>query len=64
MNGEGLRAALRVTRDRFSLELDLEMGPGEVLALLGPNGAGKSTALRTLAGLLPLSAGALVLDGS
>jgi ABC-2 type transport system ATP-binding protein len=28
--------------------LDLEVGPGEIVALLGPNGAGKSTLLRIL----------------
>jgi branched-chain amino acid transport system ATP-binding protein len=36
-------------------DLDIEVGPGEVVALLGPNGAGKSTTLLTLAGeLAPL----------
>ena len=59
----GLRAAIRVARDRITLDLDLDVGPGEVLALLGPNGAGKSTALRTLAGLLPLTAGTVAVDG-
>jgi molybdate transport system ATP-binding protein len=48
-----LNAELRVHRDDFSLELDLAIEPGEVVALLGPNGAGKTTALRALAGLLP-----------
>ncbi|MFD5826162.1 ABC transporter ATP-binding protein [Lentzea sp. NPDC060358] len=52
-----LTAQLRVTRGTFSLDLDLTIAPGEVVALLGPNGAGKSTALRALAGLLPLSSG-------
>jgi molybdate transport system ATP-binding protein len=46
-------AELRVQRAGFSLELDLAIEPGEVVALLGPNGAGKTTALRALAGLLP-----------
>jgi branched-chain amino acid transport system ATP-binding protein len=36
--------------------LDLEVGPGEVVALLGPNGAGKTTTLLTVSGLLsPMS---------
>jgi molybdate transport system ATP-binding protein len=47
-----LHASLRVQRDDFSLELDLAIEPGEVVALLGPNGAGKTTALRALAGLV------------
>ncbi|WP_436499123.1 ABC transporter ATP-binding protein [Actinokineospora sp. HUAS TT18] len=57
-----LEARLRVTRGQFSLNLDLDIAPGEVVALLGPNGAGKSTALRTLAGLLPLTDGHLRLS--
>ncbi|CCH30051.1 ABC transporter ATP-binding protein [Actinosynnema sp. NPDC047251] len=55
-------ADLRVTRDRFRLELPLTVAPGEVVALLGPNGAGKTTALRALAGLLPLTDGHVRLD--
>ena len=53
-----LHAAIEVDHGAaFRLELDLTIAPGEVVALLGPNGAGKTTALRTLAGLLPLTAG-------
>ena len=40
--------------------LDLELRPGELVCLLGPNGAGKSTLLRTLAGLQPPLAGAIL----
>ncbi len=37
-------------------DLNLHVGPGEVVALLGPNGAGKTTTLLTLSGLLkPIS---------
>ncbi len=63
MSRPGLQAALRVTRDNFTLDVDLAVAPGEVLALLGPNGAGKSTALHALAGLVPLTDGSLELDG-
>ena len=35
----------------FPLALELECGPGEVLALVGPSGSGKSTVLRAIAGL-------------
>ncbi|MFC1415788.1 ABC transporter ATP-binding protein [Streptacidiphilus cavernicola] len=67
---EGLRARLVVERaprsgspQGFRLDVSLSARPGEVLALLGPNGAGKTTALRALAGLTPLTAGRLTLDG-
>ncbi|MFD9700056.1 ABC transporter ATP-binding protein [Lentzea sp. NPDC059081] len=59
-----LTAALRVTRGTFTLDLDVTIAPGEVVALLGPNGAGKSTALRALAGLLPLTSGHIGLGES
>src|SRR4051812_40153150 len=39
--------------------LDLDIGDGELLVLVGPSGSGKSTALRMLAGLEPLDAGAV-----
>ncbi len=43
--------------------VDFTLVDGEALILSGPNGAGKSTLLRAIAGLLPLAAGALSLDG-
>ena len=61
--GRGVDAHLVVDRGSFSLDVALTARPGEVLALLGPNGAGKTTALRALAGLTPLTGGALTLDG-
>ncbi|GAA3939895.1 ABC transporter ATP-binding protein [Actinomadura viridis] len=60
----GLDARLVVHRGSFGLDLELEAGPGEVVALLGPNGAGKSTALRALAGLLPIAGGHIRVDGT
>jgi molybdate transport system ATP-binding protein len=60
----GLDARLVVTRRAFHLDITLTAAPGEVVAVLGPNGAGKTTALRALAGLTPLTAGHLRLDGT
>ncbi|MEV4171192.1 ABC transporter ATP-binding protein [Nonomuraea sp. NPDC049709] len=58
-----LHARLVVTRPAFTLDLTLEVAPGEVVALLGPNGAGKTTALRALAGLTRTSGGQISLRG-
>lgn len=44
--------------------LDLTVRAGEFIALLGPSGCGKSTALNCLAGLLPLTHGQILVDGT
>jgi NitT/TauT family transport system ATP-binding protein len=43
--------------------LQLDVRAGEILAVVGPSGCGKSTLLRALAGLVPVTAGAIRLDG-
>jgi branched-chain amino acid transport system ATP-binding protein len=43
--------------------VDLSVPPGAVVALLGPNGGGKSTTLRVCSGLMPMTAGELVVAG-
>jgi lipopolysaccharide export system ATP-binding protein len=43
--------------------LSLRVEAGEAVALLGPNGAGKSTAFEVVAGLVPMDAGCVRLDG-
>jgi multiple sugar transport system ATP-binding protein len=43
--------------------LDLEIGDGEFMVLVGPSGSGKTTALRMLAGLEEVDAGAVVIAG-
>jgi branched-chain amino acid transport system ATP-binding protein len=44
--------------------VSLTVGAGEVVALLGANGAGKTTALRAVSGLVAVSGGEVLLDGS
>lgn len=50
--GSELSASMWLHRRDFTLDVELDVAPGEVLAVLGPNGAGKSTMLGVLAGLL------------
>jgi multiple sugar transport system ATP-binding protein len=44
-------------------DLDLEIADGEFMVLVGPSGSGKTTALRMLAGLEEIDAGAVLIDG-
>ena len=43
--------------------VDLEIADGEFMVLVGPSGSGKTTALRMLAGLEEVDAGAVLIDG-
>jgi len=58
-----LDADVQLRLDRLSLDAELVVDAGAVVALLGPNGAGKSTVLGALAGLLKLAGGRVELDG-
>lgn len=44
-------------------QLSLEVRRGEIVGLIGPNGAGKSTTLHAIMGLVPPSAGEILLAG-
>jgi len=43
--------------------IDLDVGPGELIALVGANGAGKSTLLGVLSGLVRATSGKITLAG-
>jgi lipopolysaccharide export system ATP-binding protein len=43
--------------------LNVHIAAGEVVGLLGPNGAGKTTTFYMIVGLVPVSAGHVLLDG-
>lgn len=43
--------------------VDVAVDRGELLGLIGPNGAGKTTLLRTILGLVPPTAGRVLIDG-
>jgi molybdate transport system ATP-binding protein len=59
----GLELAVTVRRGHLDLQVEVAVGPGEVVAVVGPNGAGKSTLLQAVAGLVPIGAGRIALGG-
>jgi ABC-2 type transport system ATP-binding protein len=44
-------------------DLSFSVAAGEIVGLIGPNGAGKTTTLRSLAGILRPTSGAVQIDG-
>src|SRR6266700_1839341 len=44
-------------------DVDLEVGPGQVVCLMGRNGVGKTTLLKSIMGLLRPRAGRVLFDG-
>ena len=58
---ERLSKSYAGTRALNALSFRLE--PGRILGLVGPNGAGKTTALRSIAGVLPIQEGRVLVCG-
>jgi len=56
-------ACVRLGERRVLDDISLDVAEGEVVTVLGPSGCGKTTLLRTIAGLQPLDAGRVLLDG-
>jgi molybdate transport system ATP-binding protein len=63
VNHQGLEARVELHLGALDLAVDLHAAPNELVVLVGPNGAGKSTLLRALAGLTPIDAGEVRVDG-
>ena len=61
LTADGLEVFYDTSQVLFGMSLSIEKG--ETLALLGRNGAGKSTTMKAIAGLLPLRAGRIDLQG-
>jgi zinc/manganese transport system ATP-binding protein len=56
-------ATVRLGGRRIFSDVELHVGPGQLVAVLGPNGAGKSTLMRVLLGLVRLEAGSVSVLG-
>jgi NitT/TauT family transport system ATP-binding protein len=55
--------SVRLGGNQILDDISLEVAPHEFLVIIGTSGGGKTTLLRSIAGLLPLSHGAVRLDG-
>lgn len=58
-----LHAAFELAQGEFTLSLELELVPGEIVVLVGPSGGGKSTGLRAIAGLARPRSGRIEIGG-
>ncbi|HRC58516.1 MAG: ABC transporter ATP-binding protein [Myxococcales bacterium] len=57
------RVVVDLGAKRILSEVSASAEPGQLVAIVGPNGAGKTTLLRAIAGLCPVSSGAVRTSG-
>ncbi len=58
-----LDLSFEINRKSLLRNINMELKAGQITCLLGPSGCGKSTLLRILAGLMPQTAGTILMDG-
>ncbi|HCK74456.1 MAG: ABC transporter ATP-binding protein [Acidimicrobiaceae bacterium] len=58
-----LDARVILNRDSLTIDVELQLQHGEVIAVLGPNGAGKTSLLHALLGWLELESGWIMVNG-
>lgn len=64
MNIEVRNASFSYGKTEVFHNLSFSVNTGQILCLLGPNGTGKSTLIKCLAKIMPLSSGAVSIDGT
>ncbi len=52
-----------INEKRALVDIDLHLAPGDFVTVIGGNGAGKSTLMNIIAGVYPMDAGTITLDG-
>ena len=52
-----------INEKRALVDIDLHLAPGDFVTVIGGNGAGKSTLMNMVAGVYPIDAGTITLDG-
>jgi molybdate transport system ATP-binding protein len=62
-NGSGLDARVELQLGTLRLDVELRVDANELVVLVGPNGAGKTSLVHAVAGLIPIDAGAIRLEG-
>jgi NitT/TauT family transport system ATP-binding protein len=63
INDVGLFYGKGEARTKAVEHLDIHIKKGEFIAVVGPSGCGKSTLMKMVSGLLPVSEGALLVEG-